>query len=148
MRRSFLLSTMWRPEGLSCGWASSSKGSRIFYTGTCRKRWCPFISWRFFGISYLNSAGLKESWYFKICANIWAITSVLLVIQAFAVIYWFVTGERFFSRIWLYAAGFAAMFMPMISLIFTYVGAYDLLFNFRKLPKKPPQDEKNQRGFK
>ena len=86
---------------------------------------------------------MKDSLYFKICANLWAITSVLLVIQAFAVIYWFVRVKGF-SRIWLYVAGFAAMFMPMVSLVFTYVGAYDLLFNFRKLKKQPPQAGEKQ----
>ena len=103
----------------------------------------PIYFLAFFAISYLHSAGLKDSLYFKICANLWAITSVLLVIQAFAVIYWFVRVKGF-SRIWLYVAGFAAMFMPMVSLVFTYVGAYDLLFNFRKLKKQPPQAEEKQ----
>jgi hypothetical protein len=72
---------------------------------------------------------------------------VLLVIQAFAVIYWFVRVKGF-SRIWLYAAGFAAMFMPMVSLIFTYVGAYDLLFNFRKLKKTAASGRRKQAGAK
>ena len=104
----------------------------------------PIYFIAFFGISYLHSAGLRDSFYFKICANTWAVTSVLLLIQAFAVVYWFVKVKGF-SKIWLYVAGFLTFF-PMFSLMLTYVGAYDLLFNFRKLKKEPPSKDKQVKG--
>jgi uncharacterized protein YybS (DUF2232 family) len=94
----------------------------------------PLYFIAFFAISYLNQHGLKESHWFLLSANVWAITSILLLIQAFAVIYWFIK-MRGYPRILLYVAGFLVCIMPMFSLILTYVGAYDLLFNFRKIPK-------------
>lgn len=95
----------------------------------------PIYFVAFFAISYLNTHGMKDTLYFTMVANVWAITSILLIIQAYAVVYWLVKMKGF-SKIWLYAAGFLTL-LPMFSLLLTYVGAYDLLFNFRKLKPRP-----------
>lgn len=86
-----------------------------------------------FAIQFFNTD--KESWQFILAANVWAISSMLLVVQGLVLLYWYLKKNG--KPGWVFKVAFAAcMLIPLFALIMTYVGGYDILFDVRELRGK------------
>ena len=73
--------------------------------------------------------------------NIFVLFDIMLCIEAISVLYWFIMMKRR-TRILFYAAIFLILMNPLFSQLAMIVGAYDILFDFRKLRVKPTRIER------
>ena len=72
---------------------------------------------------------------YAVSVNIQMIFSMLLVIQGIIMLYWYV--RKYNRPKWLAHVAVAfLMFVPLFAQIILYVGAFDLIFDFRKLRAK------------
>jgi len=87
-----------------------------------------------FGLQYFNYAGQNGSVPYLICANVYAVCSMLLVLQGLSVAKWFCRKKGYSN----FAFGVVTLLCfaaPLFSLAATFVGGYDLLFHFREKKK-------------
>ena len=76
--------------------------------------------------------------------NIFVVSNVLLIIQAMSLLYWYVKEKN--KPKWMFSLGFTLLFVSQLfSQLAVMAGAYDLIFDFRKLRKRP-QPTKEQEG--
>lgn len=75
--------------------------------------------------------GQPESWTFKGAANVMFCISFCFMIDALAVVRWYVL-DRGKSKAWFKIAVFLTFFNQFFAQIMIFAGAYDLMFDFRK----------------
>lgn len=73
--------------------------------------------------------------------NLFIFFNVILVVNALSVIYWYTTVKKN-SKGLFYLGLFLVFFSQLFSQLAVIVGAYDIIFDFRKLRKKPIEDER------
>lgn len=73
--------------------------------------------------------------------NLFIFFNVILVVNALSVIYWYVTTKGKGKGLF-YVGLFLVFFSQLFSQLAVIVGAYDILFDFRKLRNKPAEEEK------
>ena len=83
-----------------------------------------------FALQYFQ--GAKTHTAYLVAANIWAISSMLLVVQGLVCVHWYVKKNNKPSW-WMKVLIPLAMLIPLLGLVMTYVGGYDILFDARKL---------------
>jgi uncharacterized protein YybS (DUF2232 family) len=81
---------------------------------------------------------------YSICANVWAICSMLLMVQGLVFIYWYLKTHNK-PLWWMRLLIPVSMFISLVGLLVTYVGAYDILFDARKLRTKKYAAEREQK---
>ena len=81
---------------------------------------------------------------YTICANVWAICSMLLMVQGLVFIYWYLKTHSK-PLWWMRIIVPVSMFISLVGLIVTYVGAYDILFDARKIRTKKYAAEREQK---
>lgn len=78
---------------------------------------------------YLNA---PTSWMYHVAVNVQTVCSFALVFQGMVLLYWFVDAHK--KPRWWANIGTALMFIvPIFSQIMVYVGAFDMIFDFRKI---------------
>jgi len=78
---------------------------------------------------YVND---PSSWMYNVAVNIQTVCSFMLVFQGIVLLYWFVDVHK--KPRWWANLGTALMFIvPIFSQILVYVGAFDIVFDFRKI---------------
>lgn len=86
-----------------------------------------------FAMQMLNSD--VSSWKYITAANIWALSNVMLVVDGLIVIYWYIKKNN--KPSWWFKVFFGmTLFVPLLTIVLTYVGGYDVLFDIRKLRSK------------
>jgi len=95
-----------------------------------------------FGIQYFQSD--RTHIVFTLAANIWAICSMLLMIQGLVFIYWYLKTHGKPTG-WMKVIIPVSMFISLFGLIVTYIGGYDILFDARKLRAKKYAAEKGRK---
>ena len=83
-----------------------------------------------FGLQYTNYAGMAGSVPYYICANVYAISSLLLVLQGLAVAKWY-CNRKGYSGVVFGVVSALCFLMPILGIAATFLGGYDLLFHFR-----------------
>ena len=74
----------------------------------------------------------QSSWMYAAAVNVQTVCSFSLVFQGIVLIYWYVETKK--KPRWWANIGTALMFMiPIFSQIIVYVGAFDMVFDFRKI---------------
>ncbi|MBQ7021304.1 MAG: YybS family protein [Phascolarctobacterium sp.] len=81
---------------------------------------------------YLND---RDSWMYNLSVNVQTVTSFLLVLQGICLIYWFVENKKK-PAWWAHMATGLMFFIPLFSQIIVYVGAFDIVFDYRKIRSK------------
>ncbi len=81
---------------------------------------------------YLNN---RDSWMYDISVNVQTVTSFALVLQGICLIYWFVEYKKK-PAWWAHLATGLMFFVPLFSQILVYVGAFDCVFDYRKIRSK------------
>lgn len=81
---------------------------------------------------YLNA---RDSWMYDISVNVQTVTSFMLVLQGICLIYWFVEHKKK-PAWWAHLATGLMFFVPIFSQIIVYVGAFDIIFDYRKIRSK------------
>ena len=81
---------------------------------------------------YMNA---KDSWMYDLSVNVQTVTSFLLVLQGICIIYWFVENKKKPSW-WAHMATTLMFFIPLFSQMIVYVGAFDIIFDYRKIRSK------------
>ncbi len=72
---------------------------------------------------------------YDVCVNIQTVCSFLLVLQGICILYWFVESKKK-PAWWAHLATGLLFFIPLFSQIIVYVGAFDIVFDFRKIRPK------------
>ncbi len=81
---------------------------------------------------YLNQ---PDSWLYNVSVNVQTVCSFIMVLQGIALLYWFVEKKQ--KPKWMAHVGLSLMFIiPIFSQIMVYVGAFDIIFDFRKIRPK------------
>ena len=86
-----------------------------------------------FVIQYFQSD--KTHMAFTVAANVWAICSMLLMVQGLVFVYWYLKTHNK-PMWWMKVIIPVSMFISLAGLIMTYIGGYDILFDGRKLRGK------------
>ena len=86
-----------------------------------------------FVIQYFQSD--KTHMAFTVAANVWAICSMLLMVQGLVFVYWYLKAHNK-PMWWMKVIIPVSMFISLAGLIMTYIGGYDILFDGRKLRGK------------
>lgn len=74
----------------------------------------------------------QSSWMYNISVNVQTVCSFVLVFQGIVLLYWFVDTRK--KPRWWANIGMLLLFaIPIFSQIMVYVGAFDLVFDFRKI---------------
>lgn len=81
---------------------------------------------------YLNA---RDSWMYDLSVNVQTVTSFVLVLQGICLIYWFVEKKNK-PMWWAHLATGLLFFVPLFSQIIVYVGAFDIIFDYRKIRSK------------
>ncbi len=77
----------------------------------------------------------QSSWMYLLSVNIQTVCSFLFVFQGIVLLYWFIDKHR--KPRWWANVGLVLMFaVPIFSQIMVYVGAFDVVFDFRKIRDK------------
>ena len=84
---------------------------------------------------YMNA---KDSWMYDLSVNVQTVTSFLLVLQGICIIYWFVEHKKKPSW-WAHMATTLMFFVPLFSQIIVWVGAFDIVFDYRKIRSNKPK---------
>ncbi len=74
----------------------------------------------------------QSSWMYNVSVNVQTVCSFVLVFQGIVLLYWFVDTRK--KPRWWANIGMLLLFaIPVFSQIMVYVGAFDLVFDFRKI---------------
>ena len=74
----------------------------------------------------------QSSWMYNVSVNVQTVCSFVLVFQGIVLLYWFVDTRK--KPRWWANIGMLLLFaIPIFSQIMVYVGAFDLVFDFRKI---------------
>lgn len=74
----------------------------------------------------------QSSWMYNVSVNMQTVCSFVLVFQGIVLLYWFVDTRK--KPRWWANIGMLLLFaIPIFSQIMVYVGAFDLVFDFRKI---------------
>lgn len=76
-----------------------------------------------------------ESWLYVASVNVQTVTSFALVFQGIVLVYWFVESRKK-PRWWANLATALIFVLPLFSQVIVYVGAFDMVFDFRKIRHK------------
>ena len=111
----------------------------------------PFAQWqmpRTALLPYLIALGLlflmrsrPEHILYILGYNLFIFFNVILVVNALSVIYWYTTTKHKGKGLF-YLSLFLVFFSQLFSQLGVIVGAYDIIFDFRKLRNKPIEDER------
>lgn len=74
----------------------------------------------------------QSSWMYNVSVNVQTVCSFVLVFQGIVLLYWFVDTRKK-PRWWANIGMFLLFAIPIFSQIMVYVGAFDLVFDFRKI---------------
>lgn len=78
---------------------------------------------------YKNDQG---SWLYNLAVNVQTVCSFVLVMQGIVLLYWFVESRQ--KPRWWANVGTALLFVvPVFTYIMVYIGAFDIVFDFRKI---------------
>lgn len=77
----------------------------------------------------------QSSWLYTLSVNVQTVCSFVLVLQGVVLLYWFVESKGK-PRWWANLATALLFVIPLFSQIIVYVGAFDMVFDFRKIRKK------------
>ncbi len=94
------------------------------------------------GLQYCTSSGIRN-WMYTASANVWAICSMLLVVQGLVGVYWWMKKHNK-PMFWFRIIFIVALFVPICSLALTYVGGYDILFDPRGVRKHKNRSEQDE----
>lgn len=86
------------------------------------------------GVTYFYMNHLTESWMYKLCVNVQTVCTFCLVLQAVILVYWYVDHNNK-PKWWAGVATTMIFVVPFISQVMVYVGACDMVADFRKLRK-------------
>ena len=95
-----------------------------------------------FGIQYFINDRTHIG--YTVCANVWAICSMLLMVQGLVFIWWYLKTHNK-PLWWIKIIIPVSMFISLFGLLVTYVGGYDILFDARKLRAKKYAAEREQK---
>lgn len=84
-----------------------------------------------FAVTYFYQTD-QSSMYYYIAVNVQTVCSFLLVFQGVVLIYWFVDKKQK-PRWWANLATILLFTIPIFSQIIVYVGAFDIIFDYRKI---------------
>ena len=87
-----------------------------------------------FAVTYFYQYN-REHWLYDVSVNVQTVCSFALVLQGIALIYWFVHKHNK-PGWWAGAATVLLFLIPIFSQIMVYVGAFDIVFDFRKIRPK------------
>lgn len=101
-------------------------------------QWCV-PSWIFVpfalslgGVTYFYVNQMTETWMYKACVNVQTVCTFTLVMQAVILIYWYVDNKHK-PRWWAGVLTCLIFVIPILSQIMVYVGAFDMVIDFRKI---------------
>ena len=120
----------------------------------------PFVNWiiptwvlapyflSLAGVTYYYVQKQTETWMYNACVNVQTVCTFALIIQAIVLVYWYVKNKNK-PRWWADIATGLIFIIPLFSQIMVYVGAFDMVMDFRKirkdysaLPKAPEKKSK------
>lgn len=94
-----------------------------------------WILWPFcaslLGVTYFSSTGQTENILYSICTNVQFICMLALELQGMIVIYWYVKEKN--KPKWWASAAWVMLFIPLTQFVIMYVGAFDIIMDFRKI---------------
>ena len=94
-----------------------------------------WILWPFcaslLGVTYCSSMGHMDSLLYKVCTNLQFICMLALELQGMIVIYWYVREKN--KPSWWASAAWVTLFIPITQFIVMYLGAFDIIMDFRKI---------------
>lgn len=93
--------------------------------------WPYFLSLLAVTYFYVND---PNSWLYMAAVNVQTVCSFSLVFQGIVLIYWYVESKGK-PRWWANLATTLLFLIPIFSQIIVYVGAFDMVFDFRKIRK-------------
>ena len=77
----------------------------------------------------------RASWLYHLSVNVQTVCSFALVFQGIVLIYWFVKSKN--KPLWWANVATVLLFLvPIFSQVMVYVGAFDMVFDFRKIRPK------------
>ena len=106
----------------------------------------PFVNWiiptwvlfpfclSLVGVTYFYINKLQDSWMYKVCVNIQTICTFVLVFQAVVLVYWYIQRKNK-PKWWAGVITTLVFIVPILSQIMVYVGAFDMIADFRKIRK-------------
>lgn len=86
------------------------------------------------GVTYFFINKQTETWMYKLCVNVQTVCTFALVLQAIVLVYWYVQNKNK-PKWWAGVATTLIFFVPIFSQIMVYVGAFDIVVDFRKIRK-------------
>lgn len=86
------------------------------------------------GVTYFYINKLTETWMYQVCVNIQTVCTFALIIQAIVLVYWYVKSKNK-PKWWAGAITTLIFIIPIFSQIMVYVGAFDMIVDFRKVRK-------------
>ncbi|MCQ2373004.1 MAG: YybS family protein [Phascolarctobacterium sp.] len=110
----------------------------------------PFVNWivptwvlapfilSLVGVTYFYINKLTDTWMYKLCVNVQTVCTFLLVLQAICLIYWYVK-EKNKPKWWANVFTALIFVVPILSQIMVYVGAFDMIADYRKIRKEYPE---------
>ena len=91
----------------------------------------PFVL-SLFAVTYFYQTGQQQGWPYLIAVNVQTLTSFLLLFQAIVLLYWYCQTKG--KPAWWANVGTAlVLFVPLLGQLMIYVGAFDMVADFRKL---------------
>ncbi len=87
-----------------------------------------------FAVTYFYQTDQSSIWY-TVSVNIQTVCSFVLVFQGIVLVYWY-TEHSHKPRWWANIGVLLMFFVPIFSQILVYVGAFDVVFDFRKIRGK------------
>lgn len=94
-----------------------------------------WILWPFcvslLGVTYFSSTGQTGNILYSICTNVQFICMLALELQGMIIIYWYVKEKN--KPQWWASAAWVSLFIPFTQFIVMYVGAFDIIMDFRKI---------------
>lgn len=86
------------------------------------------------GVTYFYVNKMTDTWMYGACVNVQTVCTFCLVLQAVSILYWYVDSKN--KPKWWAGVGTTLVFIiPIISQIMVYVGAMDMVVDFRKIRK-------------
>ena len=86
------------------------------------------------GVTYFYINKMTDTWMYSLCVNVQTICTFSLVLQAVALLYWYVDKNN--KPKWWAGVGTTLVFVvPIVSQVMVYVGAMDMVVDFRKIRK-------------
>lgn len=83
-------------------------------------------------VTYFYQTQQLDTWMYTLSVNVQTVCSFVLVMQGIVLLYWFVNTHK--KPRWWANIGLILLFaVPIFSQIMVYVGAFDIVFDFRKI---------------